>query len=784
MLPVGNIRAIGPNPLLILMKKNHTEQPEEKRSSDVAKRQEQEAVGKGSRIEGTKQQSDYDSAFQKSHAKDKRPSELQLPAQGNEFRITGHHSAQEKNGSKEKKDSNDKKEQNGVSEQRTKQTEDTSRTVSFAELETKAKSGDAFAQRFTERQKEIDAVQPGAERDKLQKQLERDIEVMFGAYETKNRSSESSKDSARDNRQAIYSTGEITQLAKENPLAAAGSQMLESSTDPQVRAGIKKDISEMLNSASNGPIAEAPNQVVEKQDGRIQLNIYAVENISRTPEQISAAANATDWRSAMQRISELPLDKQMQIIGSGIQTFNDSFAEQSKEGAIGSTIGVVQGVGNTFIGLANFAQFVGDTIVFTADIATNNPRYLQTADKVGEAIGKTLVTGVRLFQLADAYGKSVEASGDYAKPFKDIDALGQELNSKWQALPPRERARVAAEFTTELGANLIPVGAAAKFAKTEKLVTALEDAALSVKGLKNIQAEEKYVASVSKLVDELESTSVMQKLEQEGASISSTTEKIPAKKINELEHAAEKSEVPNVDKPPKRNKDIEEERFSDSTPNDPNERKEPYLPEEFKNMLAKPEVAKVSDTFRTGVANELSKLSKLEKLIMEKIGELSLVTSMAKATNRQDNLKALGSFTQGPNMLRLAEKVWVNNEWVTNKNFAFTLRHELGHALNVLLKEFENPISDRRSFRDVFNSEFNMLSDDMKYKLFSRFERVVDNKIEYNLVQVRDEVFADTFAHTRTGVTTTDNYSLLMKQHFGKTVEYMRSLVSEIESRI
>ncbi|PZM84478.1 MAG: hypothetical protein DKT66_07540 [Candidatus Melainabacteria bacterium] len=752
------------------MKKHPTEQPEERKSSDAAKREEQEAVGKGSRIEGTKQQSDYDNAFQKSHARDKRPSELQLPAQGNEFRITGQHALKEQKGSKEKNDSADKKEKSVALENQSTQTENKSRTVSLAELETKAKSGDAFAQRFTERQKEIESAQPGAARDKLQEQLQRDIEVMFGRYEKSQDHKASGNDSAKENRQTIFSTGEITQLAKENPLAAAGSQMLESSADPQVRAGIKKDISEMLNATFNGPIEEAPNRVVEKQDGRIQLNINAVENISRTPAQnegtaqISAATRASDWQSAMQRISELPLDKQMQIIGSGLQTFNESLSEQTKEGAIGGTIGVVQGVGNSLIGLANFAQFAGDTLVFTADIATNNPRYLQTADKVGESIGKTLVTGVRLFQLADAYGKSVEASGDYTKPFKDIDALGQELNRKWQALPPRERARVAAEFTTELGANLIPIGAATKLAKTEKLVTALEDVAVGVKGLNNLEAEEKYVASVSKLVDELESTAVMQKLEQEGISISNTAEKIPSKK------------------PPKSINDITDERFSDSTPADPNKATEKYLPEEFEKILAKSEVAKVSETFRAEVANELTKLSKLEKLIMEKIGGPTLVTSMANATKSQDNLTALGGFSHGPLRLRLAEKVWISNEWIPNNNVAFTLRHELGHAINVLYKEFRRPFSDDETFRKVFKAEFEMLSEDMKYKLFSRFERIIDGKKDYNLVQVRDEVFADTYAHSRTGIEATNNYNLLMKQHFSKTIEHVKSAIEQIES--
>lgn len=202
----------------------------------------------------------------------------------------------------------------------------------------------------------------------------------------------------------------------------------------------------------------------------------------------------------MSALARLPLEQQLDVLGKGLETFRTSVDGQQKELAIGATIGIVQGVGNTLIGIVNFAQFVGDTAVFATDIATNNPRYLTTADKVGESIGKTLVTGYRIFDVAKAYASQLD--GNYQKPLQDISLIAAELDRQWQLLPPRERARRAAEFMTELGANITPVVGAGKLAETEKLVTTLEDVGSNVSKLEHV-AKESYVQGVSNLIREL-----------------------------------------------------------------------------------------------------------------------------------------------------------------------------------------------------------------------------------------------------------------------------------------
>jgi hypothetical protein len=748
-----------------MTQKRSSEQSEEKKATDSPQKGDEEKVGEGSRIVDCTQKSVYDAAKVATHANDKSPSQLELPAHGSSFGITGEHVI---NGSVEKKRSETEKSGR-------REVEDTESI-----LQKKAKDGDPFALKFIKMREEIEhSAATGHERQAQLAQVQKEIETMFARSDNHRHGGNSPEAEPKRN---IYNTAEISSLAKVNELAAAGEQMLASTSDPKVREVIKSDISEVLQQQQEGseggatqvggPIVERPNQVVQKHDGSLQLNINAVENVPQTEtnhDLDSRQQPVTDWQTALRRISELPADKQLEIIAKGLQTFNQSVEQSNKEQAIGTTIGVVQGVGNTLIGIVNLAQFAGDSLTFAADIATNNPRYLKTADKVGEAIGKTLVTGVQLFRLADAYVKNVEQTKDYSKPFHDISHLGNELNRKWLELPTRERARVAAQFTTELGVNFIPLVGASKLARSEKLVDTLQDIGTGVKELKSLEAEENYIRSVTKLVDNLEETAEVPKAlvdDIDAAAKPSGSRKTPG---GEVEHHGSIRDADDV----RRN-----EVGADAAA-------QPFSAERFQELL-KLLPPEASPKFVAELQKQIDSLSDFERAIFNQINLKKLPALAADPPPRQDLMRTLGSFRLQGRELRMAEFVWQGGQWKEAENIGFTFRHELGHAFNVLFNTTENPISEMKSFKRLCNYEFDKLSDDTKSKLFSRFARVQGGKITYNKVEVWDEVFADAFAHTRPGVNAIEginDYNLLMKQAFPKTVMLVDKYVNKITKK-
>lgn len=748
-----------------MTQKRSSEQSEEKKATDSPQKGDEEKVGEGSRIVDCAQKSMYDAAKVATHANDKSPSQLELPAHGSSFGITGEHVIK-----------------GSVAKKRSESEKSGRREVEETEsiLQKKAKDGDPFALKFIKMREEIEhSAAAGHERQAKLAQVQKEIEMMFARSDNhRNRGNSPDADPKRN----IYNTAEISSLAKVNELAAAGEQMLANTSDPKVREVIRRDISEVLQQQQAGfeeeatqvdrPIAETPNQVIQKHDGSLQLNINAVENVPRTETNNgldSRKQPVTDWQTALRRISELPADKQLEIIAEGLQTFNQSVEQSNREQAIGTTIGVVQGVGNTLIGIVNLAQFAGDSLTFAADIATNNPRYLKTADRVGEAIGKTLVTGVQLFRLADAYVKNVEQKNDYSKPFQDISHLGNELNRKWLELPTRERARVAAQFTTELGVNFIPLVGASKVAKSEKLVDTLQDIGTGVKELKSLEAEENYIRSVTKLVDNLEETA-----------------KVPKQLVDDIDAAAKPS---GSRKPP----EGEVEHHGSIRDADDVRRNEvgadaasqPFSPERFQELL-KLLPPETSPKFVAELQKQIDSLSDFERAIFDQINLKKLPALAADPPPRQDLMRTLGSFRLQGRELRMAELVWQGGQWKEAENIGFTFRHELGHAFNVLFNTTESPISEMKSFKRLCNYEFDKLSDDTKNKLFSRFARVKDGKVTYNKVEVWDEVFADAFAHTRPGVSAIEginDYNLLMKQAFPKTVMLVDKYVNKITKK-
>ena len=152
------------------------------------------------------------------------------------------------------------------------------------------------------------------------------------------------------------------------------------------------------------------------------------------------------WYEAGQAIAQLPLGLQLSIIGNALLSGANQLAYEQHERSAGSVIGAVQGIGSVAFNLATIADFCAYCIL-------GDDRALDMGDKFGEAIGKTLVSGVRLFQAADKYLYDIGFNADYSKPFCDVICVGMTLNESWNQLSPREQERLKSELISQMVAD-------------------------------------------------------------------------------------------------------------------------------------------------------------------------------------------------------------------------------------------------------------------------------------------------------------------------------------------
>ncbi len=141
----------------------------------------------------------------------------------------------------------------------------------------------------------------------------------------------------------------------------------------------------------------------------------------------------------------MTLDQQAQVIGAGIKAYSDEITHQQFR--IG--VGAITGLGDGVLGLAQGAESLGKAVLsvaqFSRDVMANDPAAVETAGKAGESLGKLLVGGIKVYSAAEGYLESVGAAtnvGDYGKALRDVAWLGQQMNSRWEAMSPEEKTKV------------------------------------------------------------------------------------------------------------------------------------------------------------------------------------------------------------------------------------------------------------------------------------------------------------------------------------------------------
>jgi len=167
----------------------------------------------------------------------------------------------------------------------------------------------------------------------------------------------------------------------------------------------------------------------------------------------SVEQNEITEQGLFRKISELPPDKQLQVIAAGVQAFNQELDHQKARVLIGTVAGIGDGIVNLTAAVEGMGKAVCDVAQFSKEVMQNDPACLDKAEQAGQAVGKLLVGGVRIWQASDNYLQSVGAAGadgDYCKAFRDIAWLGDNLNQRWQELSPEDRDQLSERKSLQL----------------------------------------------------------------------------------------------------------------------------------------------------------------------------------------------------------------------------------------------------------------------------------------------------------------------------------------------
>ena len=211
------------------------------------------------------------------------------------------------------------------------------------------------------------------------------------------------------------------------------------------------------------------SSVEKHDDGSYKLKINVTENDFQSEPEELLANTPNGWMKATKQIADLPVGKQLEVIGSGLRTGFEQYQHEERERTWGSLIGTVQGVGEVAVNLAKVADFAAALIV------DDRQRAQEAGAEFGDALGQTIVGGVKLFQLSHRYLYNIGFTGDYAKPFRDIAVLGHALDQKWSELGPREQERLKAKLIVDLLADgAISAGGAAILKKAPRFTSILD----------------------------------------------------------------------------------------------------------------------------------------------------------------------------------------------------------------------------------------------------------------------------------------------------------------------
>lgn len=173
-------------------------------------------------------------------------------------------------------------------------------------------------------------------------------------------------------------------------------------------------------------------------------------------------------------------------------------------------------------------------------------------------------------------------------------------------------------------------------------------------------------------------------------------------------------------------------------------------------------------------AKEVAALSEIltpaeQNFLRDRGIEIKAVKRVCDSTDTGSKFAA-ACYDRGQRAILVAEEVFDKREWKKAFDLPFMLKHEFGHAYNDLKVESDNWLSNKALFRDCYKKDLEDIKKEAPY-IFSGTK--LDSTI-HNAESIRDEVFADLYAHA-SGLTSKNEYSQRILKYFRNCAEYMNN---------
>lgn len=495
---------------------------------------------------------------------------------------------------------------------------------------------------------------------------------------------------------------------------------------------------------AHGGTFKVPQNVAEKHDdGSVLLKINVTDNVESS-ESAPMTNSPEGWQEAGRRIAELPLDKQFEVIGSGLAAGIMQYQHDENQRNWGRVIGTVQGIDEVSVNLAKIADFSA------ALILNDHDRAGKMGAEFGQALGETIVGGVKLFSAADQYLFNIGYTGDYAKPFRDVAIIGNALNQKWSELPPREQERIVSRLTTQLIAEgAITAGGASMISNAPKFTKILDAVAKESRELPVLVGGKAHKAADA--VEDAVQDTVKQVLDGD---------------VNLGKTAAKLDELSSGDVPKRRHLLAEEGDKGEPipVPEDFGKRMMHYnassieirdaikqLPEEIRQAVVKGYLdgrVKIVESM-TDVADILkrAKLDITDEYIEQLGGVFVTISDDAGEPIGDGIFLALTTFDR------------YTGEHSLVKNTGGIFRHELSHAVDKLVGTNDKFFSDSSMFKQLYNLDQSELLGKLTVEELGKLQDIylLDGS------NVRQELFAQVLACKLGGCSFPEEQSLIQK---------------------
>ncbi len=253
-----------------------------------------------------------------------------------------------------------------------------------------------------------------------------------------------------------------------------------------------------------GATVSRKNQLTEKQLANKPAQDQIIERESPTLKASIEESTITP-QGLLERIAALPLDKQGQLICTGIGAYWYEIEHQQYEILVAGATGIGKGVGGLLEGAIGLGKCGCELVQFSRELVENKPIAQEKAASAGEAFGKLLVGGIRVIEVCDQYLGGLGAAaydGDKTKALRDISWLGHEIDRRWQAMTPAQQTELTTQLGTEtLGGMMLGAGLH-RLSKSASLVEKLQELGTEASQMGG-SAREKYAKFIGGMAEEI-----------------------------------------------------------------------------------------------------------------------------------------------------------------------------------------------------------------------------------------------------------------------------------------